>query len=381
MTKLAFIVSSPETAVAFLTPHFETLIGEYEIILFANTDATNWTDVPEVAVQQVEIQRTPNLFKDLKAVNSLRKYFNRQRFDIVQSVTPKAGLLAMTAGRMARTPVRIHWFTGQVWATRSGLARAYLKFADKFTSRMATHLLVDSPSQRDFLIQQKIAPAKKMTVLGSGSICGVDTDRFSPDIQAREQVRRDLDINSDESAFLFIGRLNRDKGIYELLMAFSMLHEFPNTHLILVGHDEENIQEKYLDANKERINPKIHFIGHTRQPEKYMAASDIFVMPSHREGFGLSVIEAAAVGLPCIASNIYGLNDAIRNGETGILFAPGDWEDLNSKMVHALSNKSEVAEWARRASVRVETEFYSQRLTDLYKKYLKSTLICDSYVG
>lgn len=372
MTKIAFVVSAPETAAAFLTPHFEALIDEFDISLVANAKMQSWPSVPEVHVHQVDIQRPPNFFKDLIALGSLYKYFNRQGTQVIQSVTPKAGILAMVAGKLASTPVRIHWFTGQVWATRSGLSRAYLKFADKLTARMATHLLVDSPSQREFLIEQKIAPAEKMNVLGSGSVCGVDLNRFKFSSDARNRVRTDLHIAKNAPVLLFVGRLNRDKGVYELLQAFTRLTEHPEVNLILVGHDEEGVKE-WFESNINFSDPgRVHFIGQNPRPEDYMSASDIFLMPSHREGFGLSVIEAAAVGLPCIASNIYGLSDAIQNEKTGLLFEPHTPEQLASSITFLLSNKDQALTWAEQGKNRVEKEFNVSRLTTAYKLFLSS---------
>jgi glycosyltransferase involved in cell wall biosynthesis len=254
----------------------------------------------------------------------LLRLFRRSRFAAIQSVTPKAGLLAMLAGWMARVPVRVHVFTGQVWVTRAGLARWFLKRMDRVIAACATHVIVDSASQREFLIEQGVIDAHRSRVLGKGSISGVDATRFRPDAGARSALRAELGCDGDSVVFLFLGRLNRDKGVPELAAAFAQIAaRDPRPRLVVVGPDEDGSQPRMLAALGAAA-ARAAFVSYTDHPERYMAAADVFCLPSYREGFGTTIIEAAACGVPAIASRIYGITDAIEDGATGLLCAPAD---------------------------------------------------------
>ncbi|MEQ1724268.1 MAG: glycosyltransferase, partial [Pseudobdellovibrio sp.] len=193
---------------------------------------------------------------------------------------------------------------------------------------------IDLSSERDFLIKEKIISEKKSTTLGEGSISGVDINRFRPNSEMRAKIRSELQISTNAIVFLYVGRLNKDKGISELLDSFLKLKKLSNseTHLIIVGPDEEaivaNAAEKIAAAKK-----YIHILPYCEQPEFYMAASDVLVLPSYREGFGVVIIEAAAVGITSIGSRIYGISDAIVDNKTGLLFNLADPEDLSQKML------------------------------------------------
>ena len=179
------------------------------------------------------IERDIAPLKDLIALWQMTRELRRGRFDLVHSVTPKAGLLAMVGGFLAGVPHRIHTFTGQVWATRRGLGRFVLKNMDRLTALTATRVLVDSPSQRDFLLLQGVVKADKSMVLGEGSIGGVDLQRFRPDPEIRKAVRTQLGVDDSVPLLLFVGRLKRDKGILDLAKAYAMLEAPPRVACFL----------------------------------------------------------------------------------------------------------------------------------------------------
>ena len=223
-------------------------------------------------------------------------------------------------------------FTGQVWATRSGLARAGLKGIDRLIHRLSTHSLVDSPSQRAFLLEERIIRADRSSVLGDGSVSGIDVDRFHPDAAARREVRRALEIDENDFVFLYVGRINADKGVADLARAFCAVHrETPRARLVLVGPEEGQAGEE-VRAILAPAHDAVRWIGFSREAERYMAAADVFCLPSYREGFGSVLIEAAATGLPAIASRIYGITDAVEDGVTGLLHPPRDVDELARKM-------------------------------------------------
>jgi glycosyltransferase involved in cell wall biosynthesis len=183
---------------------------------------------------------------------------------------------------------------------------------------------VDSPSQRDFLVAEGVLPAGKAHVIGHGSICGVDAERFRPHSEYRSEVRKRFSISDSAILLLYLGRLNRDKGIRDLAAAFSKLApRFPDIFLLLVGPDEDGQLQAVMEICGSAADRVLH-AGFTGEPERFMAAADIFCLPSYREGFGMVIIEAAASGVPAVASRIYGLTDAVVDGATGLLHPPAD---------------------------------------------------------
>lgn len=318
------------TVNAFLLDQIQALSRMYHVYVAANFgDSNSLALVGEnITIVPFAIERKIFPWRDLVALVFLFRLFRRYRFDIVHSVTPKAGLLAMTAGAVAGIPVRLHTFQGEVWVTRNGIWRAFLKSLDWLVARLATHLLAVSRSEKQFLIEQGIVPVGKSTVLASGSISGVDIGRFKPNPEARMAIREAFGIGQTETIFLYIGRLTVDKGLLDLASAFSRVCEKrDDVCLFLVGPDEENIQKKVGVLCRE-CGSRVHFAGYTDTPEHYMAAADVFFLPSYREGFGTVIIEAASVGIPAVASRIYGIVDAVEEGVTGLLHDAGDVESI-----------------------------------------------------
>ena len=258
--------------------------------------------------------------------------FRRERFDLVHTITPKAGFIGMTAAWTARIPIRLHTFQGEVWVTRYGIWRFILKSIDRLVGWCITDAIVVSYSEQEFLIEQGILLPEKSLVLGNGSICGVDTERFRPDGKARASLRAKYGISENDLVFLYVGRLNRDKGIPELAKSFALIAtQEPNARLWIVGADEEGMLELIAETlapwrNRVTIEPRVNC------PEKFMAAADILVFPSHREGFGVVAIEAAACGIPAIVSRVYGLTDAVQEGVTGLMFPVGNVLELRNCM-------------------------------------------------
>ena len=266
----------------------------------------------------------------------LYQIFQRERFNIVHSIMPKTGMLTMLAARLARVPIRIHTFTGQVWVTKQGVKRILLKWCDKLIATFATCILADSPSQRDFLINQRVITEDKVIVIGAGSICGVDPLRFRPDSEVRRTTRDSLGIDHNSKVILFVGRLNRDKGVLDLAAAFDKISkENPDTVLLMVGAEEEIFFSDVEKICYEELD-NLRYVSFTSTPENYMAAADIFCLPSYREGFGMTIIEAAACSVPVVASRIYGITDAVAEGKTGLLFMAGDVDALTKALLNLI---------------------------------------------
>lgn len=337
--KLCIVASSVMTVEAFLLPHLAALSERFDLVVVAGGDEAEAKELQEENVRffHVPIRRSFGLWSDLVALVNLINLFVASRFSMVVSVTPKAGLLASVAGLLARVPHRIHWFTGQRWATETGWVRQVLQFADRIIVRSITAGLVDSPSQLEFLRNQNFDKKRKLSVLLSGSISGVDLQKFQPDQSLRELTRERLGVPDDTVVIIFVGRLTRDKGVMDLIESYAMLSVDGDSELWFAGPDEENLSERL--AEKILTSAKtLRLFGETKTPAELMNAADILCLPSYREGFGSVVVEASSTCLPVIVSDIYGLRDSIAPGETGLVFPAGDIEALRDTLDSLVSS-------------------------------------------
>ena len=375
--KICFLVAIPLTAKAFLKDHIDALSKEYEVYLVGNIQSD--ADVEGVALagwHHVDIERGISLWRDMKAVWQTRRYFKRMKFDAVHSVTPKAGLVTALAGKLAGIKHRTHIFTGQVWANKKGFSRWLLKTLDKVIVKLNNHILVDGEGQRQFLIQQGVLSERISKVLGHGSICGVNLERFNPTKEMRETKRKELNVSEDTIVFSFMGRLNHDKGLYELLPAFNRLvAECPKAFLVLYGNDEENVASHFGEYNNLKEKENFLYYGLTREPQNMTQAADVFVLPTYREGFGSSVIEAAALGIPTICSDAYGVMDAMVDNVTGLRCKVGDKESLYHCMKQLYNDKSMRERMGKAGRERVLQDFdgrvITQKWVEFYHEMLK----------
>ena len=374
--KICIVATLPLPLIMFMKPHIIMLAEQYDVTLVANGLEQDFSSILNANVRFVHINfaRKISLWRDMVALFQLYRLLRREHFDVVHSLMPKTALLAMLAAFVAGVPHRIHTFTGQVWANKTGMPRFGLKALDKLVARCATGLLADSISQRQFLIDQQVVEETKIVVLGNGSICGVDAERFKPNLTARYRIRSNLGIPENAVVYLFLGRLNKDKGVQDLAHAFvALADDVPKAHLLVVGPDEGGM-EATLQRTLVKCSRRFHRVGFTSEPESYMACADIFCLPSYREGFGSVVIEAAAVGIPAVASNIYGLADAVKDGETGILHQPKNVQEIEQALL-TLSHDEELRQtMSKQAMARAHTFFTTDILVaamrDFYQKLL-----------
>lgn len=373
--KICFVVASPRSADGFLTEQMILLRKEYDVYLAANGEyGDNWKNVDINDFYNFPIKRPISILNDLKAVWSLYRYFKKMKFNAVHSITPKAGLICSIAAFLARIKHRSHTFTGQVWATRKGLMRFLLKSMDWITAHLDNHIFADGEGQRQFIIKEKVVKEKKISVMAHGSICGVRVDRFEPSLEIRQQKRKELGISEDKVLFIFMGRLNRDKGCYELLAAYNdLVKTCPNAFLLMFGHVEEDV-EQHFPEYKNLNEDNFRFGGFTKEPHNILKASDIFVLPTYREGFGVSVIEASCVGLPVITSDAYGVIDASIEGVTGLHVPVGDSVHLKDAMERLYHDKELRETLGSNGRKRILEEFRSDFVANAWVEFYHQIL-------
>ena len=378
--KIAIITTSEITITSFLIDYIDKLSGLYSLTLILNIkDVKKFASLFEdkdVEVIDLKIYRGINVFQDFITLISLIKIFIRVNFDGIFSITPKAGLLSMFAGFLCRVKFRLHYFTGQVWVTRKGFQRFFLRNIDRLMGFLASHLLTDSNSQKKFLEDEKIIKKNRLQVLANGSICGVDTNQFKPNNELKTKVRSSLGISQESILLLFLGRLNRDKGVLDLANVVKNIYQknlSDNIQLLIIGPDEENIKNKVEVICKDFIK-NIHFKDFTDEPEKFMAAADIFCLPSYREGFGMAALEAGACALPTVASKIYGLTDAVSENETGLFHAPGDVNGIEEAILKLVEDKNLRLDMGNKGRERTQNLFEKSYVTGEFMTYVNNSL-------
>ena len=373
---ILFVVTTPFAVNAFLAGHLIALSRHYHVVLCVNLQAYDLLpalfDIAEV--HHIPFARKPALSVDLKTLFQLLKVVRKAKPAVIHSITPKAGLLAMMAGFILRVPHRWHTFTGQIWVTRKGVKRYLLKALDRMIALLASRVFADSASQCRLLGDEGVVRANEIGMLGSGSIAGVNLERFRPDVANRDLLRRKNDTRANACVFLFVGRLARDKGVFDLVEAFRRVAAtVPNVELWVVGPDDESLLGD-LQRAAAGIDAPIHWLGATPTPEHFMAAADVLLLPSYREGFGSVIIEGAACGIPAIAYRIDGVVDAIADGSSGLLVQVGQPMALADAMKTLAEDDALRQRLGHQARRRAESSFSSQAVTDAWIDYYRSQL-------
>ena len=376
--KIAVIITSVLVVKFFLQPHLNELSKIYDVTLFFKNDDPEIFKLlklsDKIKIKFINIERNVNIIKDISAFFYLIWVLVYGNFNVVHTLTPKAGLLGIFAATICKVPIRIHTFQGEAWLNKTGIWRLFLKSLDKLISHFATNILVVSSSEREFLIANNIILRNKSEVLAHGSITGVDINRFKPDSALRESARNARGYSKDEIVFLYLGRLNKDKGIKELLLGFKSLVEIrSNVRLLIVGPDDGILNEVLqFIATSTSIN--INYEPFTEASEYFMNLADVLVLPSYREGFGVVIIEAAATGITAIGSRIYGISDALIDGQTGLMCNVGDSSDLTSVMLKLAEDSELRFMLANNARNRVFQEFRSDIVINAFMKYYEKIL-------
>ena len=357
------------------------LSSRYEIIALSSPQPELESIRKRERVRTISVPMARKIapFSDLKSLFELIRVFRKERPDMVHSITPKAGLLSMMAAKWTRVPVRIHTFTGLIFPYEKGWKRRLLMTTDRLTASCATHVIPEGVGIRDDLIRFRIT-RKPLRVLGNGNVRGIDLSHY---VRTEKLSRRAADLRNiynipdDGFAFVFVGRLDRDKGIDELVQAFRKLDkEYPNVHLFLVGAEEPE-GKSILDETKEIIaqDDHIHLSdGWQADVRPWYAAADALVHPSRREGFPNVVIEAGAMGLASIVTDINGSREIVKDGQNGTIVPAQDPEALYAAMKDFLEHPEKVQEMAaaaRELSKRYEQKYVRQCLDVFYREVLR----------
>lgn len=327
-----------------------------------------------IEVHAINMERQVNLTKDIVSLWKLYRLFKRVNPDIVHSITPKAGLLSMVAARLAGVPIRIHTFTGLIFPYKKGLFQKILISMDRLLCCCATHIFPEGEGVRNDLINYHITP-KKLKIIANGNVNGINTSFFSPDLYSdtqNKQLRQELSIVEDDFVFIFIGRLVRDKGINELIEVFYQLSEqYSSIKLLLVGPFESELDP--LDGKTLEIinsNTSIIHVGFQSDVRPYFAISNALAFPSYREGFPNVVMQAGAMGLPSIVTDINGCNEIVIDGCNGTIIPAHNAMALKNAMVQYISDRQLVERLQDKAR---------QMITSRYEQIVVWKALLDEY--
>ncbi|MBK0371284.1 glycosyltransferase family 4 protein [Flavobacterium agrisoli] len=343
--KLIRITTVPISLDKLLSGQLKFMSSFYEVIaVSSDSNALNKiSKKEEVKTFAVEMTRKITPLQDLKAVWHLYQFFKREQPLIVHTHTPKAGTVGMIAAKLARVPHRLHTVAGLPLLEATGNKRKLLNFVEKITYKCATKIYPNSFGLKDIIIQEQFCQPEKLKVLANGSSNGIDTTHFNCSHFSKEdnqKLREKWNIHPDNFVFVFVGRLVGDKGINELIDAFCKL-ETLGAKLLLVGSLESELDALHqttLDAIA--TNTSIISVGFQSDVRPYFAISDALVFPSYREGFPNVVMQAGAMGLPSIVSNINGCNEIIVEGENGMIIPVKDSAAIYDAMQKMLQNES-----------------------------------------
>ncbi|GAB7086269.1 glycosyltransferase family 4 protein [Marinifilum fragile] len=340
--KVIRVSAVPESLYTLLDGQLKFLSKYYEVIALSSKsklleDLAKKEDIKRTI--GINIERRISLFKDIQSLIKLILVFRKEKPAMVHSITPKAGLLSMLAAKFSNVPVRVHTFTGLVFPTSTGLKRKILILTDKLTCWAATDIIPEGEGVMNDLEKFKIT-SKPLKIIANGNVNGINTSYF--------KIRDERKVTNNRFTFCFIGRLVGDKGINELVTAFVNLYKLrPNIELVLVGPFEKELDPIHPEVEHLIFNhPAIKFKGFQKDVRPFLANADVFVFPSYREGFPNVVLQAGAMGLPSIVTDINGSNEIISDGVNGKIIPSKDADALLHMMRHFVDHPLEVEQMA-----------------------------------
>ncbi len=349
----------------FLSKHYDVVaVSGYD------NDLEEVKSREEVTIKDIKMERAISPFKDLISLYKLYRYFKKEKPTIVHSITPKAGLLSMMAAKYARVPIRIHTFTGLIFPSKSGLFQKLLIVMDKVLCWHATHIFPEGNGVKQDLERYQIT-TKPLKILANGNVNGIDIEYFNPEnvnLEEKQNLKNVLNLSEKDFVFIYVGRLVKDKGLNELVQAFSKIKD-ENVKLLLVGPFENELDPLKPETISEiKDNSNIVSVGYQKDVRKYYAISSVLVFPSYREGFPNVVLQAGAMQLPSIVSNINGSNEIITHNKNGLIIPVQNSDAIFAAMLFMMNENIE--EMSKHARIMIENRYKQQLVWEsLLKEY------------
>lgn len=370
MKRKLFITTTIPVSLNFFKGNLSFLNKTYDVCAISSQNVV----LKEIGLREgirtyhIPMKRAISLFCDIYSFLKFLWLFFIKCPDIVHGNTPKASFLSMLAAKITRVKVRIYMCHGLRYQGASGIMKWLLMKMEKITCICANEVICVSEGVKNTLIKDGICNKSKAVVVNYGSPSGIDVDKFNRKGKEfhRQEIRNTFGINENDFVFIFIGRIVGDKGVNELLSAFErLLIVNKKSHLIIVGSEDKGL-DPISERSSQVINNKknIHFVGKQNDIRSFLNASDALVLPSYREGFGMVLIEAGAMGLPCITTDISGCNEIIVEKENGVIIPPKDENKLHEAMQYFLDNPEDVERMANNSRKMIIDRYEQQVVWD-----------------
>lgn len=375
-SKLVIVTTVPITLTGILAQQPKFLAEHFDVAIISSPDAElkKIQNSENVATYAVSMQRGISSINDLVSLFKMIKQLRQLKPTIVHSYTPKAGLITMLAGLICRVPIRVHTFTGLIFPTSTGAKKKILTWIDRLICTCATAIVPEGNGIKNDLIHYGITH-KPLAVIGSGNIAGVNTELFCKQAVINQglhlTLQKQLNLPVNAFVFCFVGRFTQDKGFTEILSAFNELPD--NAHLLLVGEMDERLPLPNEIIKALSSHSRIHNIGWQNDVRPALAISNVSVLPSYREGFPNSPLQAGAMELPCIVSDINGCNEIIKPSFNGWIVPVKDSKALAKAMLKSMQtdNLEQLGLQARANIVeKFERQTHWQNMLNFYKQQL-----------
>lgn len=378
--KLIRITTVPRSLQSLLKDQLRFMSRHYDVVAVSSDGECFDEMIREQGVRGVRLNMTRQIspLKDLVALGKLIVLFAKERPDIVHTHTPKAGTLGMLAAWITRVPVRLHTVAGLPLLVATGKKRLLLDWVEKLTYRCATRVYPNSHVMKQIIVRNRLAPETKVKVIANGSSNGIDMEYFSPQapVAGKQTVRRSLKIDENAFVFCFVGRLVKDKGVNELVRSFRRLYEQnERVRLLVVGRFEKELDPLFPDTEEAILHhPGIVYVGFQKDVRPYFSASDALVFPSYREGFPNVVMQAGAMNLPAIVTDINGCNEIIETGKNGAIVPPRDEAALLEAMEYFASHPEAIGAMSARTRPMIGNRYDRQLVWNgLLEEYSRLT--------
>lgn len=378
--KLIRVTTIPESLRGLLKGQLRFMSSHYHVIgVCSPGDAAQEVIANEgVTMVYIPMSRRISPLSDLKALWAMYWFFKKEKPHIVHSHTPKAGVISMVAAKLAGVPIRLHTVAGLPQLEIQGVKRKVLDFVETVTYYCATKVYPNSFGLKEIILKNNYTNPDKVKVIGNGSSNGIDLEFFSSEIYGptfKSNFLKSIGVAEHDFVYLFVGRIVKDKGINELVAAFKKVNlKYENTKLILVGRYENELNPiSNQTAQDIKENSSIIDAGFQKEVRPFFYASDVLVFPSYREGFPNVVLQAGAMGLNVIVSDINGCNEIVVNEETGFLVPSKNIDALQTAMERVYTNRVKNHEMGIKARKLIESKYNQKfvwnQILDTYKSY------------